>query len=75
MGMSKGRMTGMRMIMERLVRKSRAWRRMESLKKMGRKSDGTLDEKYRVIVVGGGHVGCGAALPSARMGKKLFFSR
>ncbi|PON58609.1 FAD/NAD(P)-binding domain containing protein [Parasponia andersonii] len=36
--------------------------------------DVTLDEKYGVIVVGGGHVGCGAALPSARVGKKLFFS-
>ncbi|PON32883.1 FAD/NAD(P)-binding domain containing protein [Parasponia andersonii] len=29
--------------------------------------DVTLDEKYGVIVVGGGHVGCGAALPSARI--------
>ncbi|PON85128.1 tRNA uridine 5-carboxymethylaminomethyl modification enzyme MnmG-related [Trema orientale] len=33
-------------------------------------SDGTLDEKYGVIVIGGGHVGCGVALPSARMGAK-----
>ena len=26
--------------------------------------------KYEIIVVGGGHAGCEAALASARMGKK-----
>lgn len=33
-------------------------------------SDGTIDERYDVIVVGGGHAGCEAALASARLGAK-----
>ncbi|KAL8159180.1 hypothetical protein V2J09_000717 [Rumex salicifolius] len=34
------------------------------------KSIGTADERYDVIVVGGGHAGCEAALASARIGAK-----
>ncbi|KGN48321.1 uncharacterized protein LOC101219572 isoform X1 [Cucumis sativus] len=35
-----------------------------------RNSAGAVDERYDVIVVGGGHAGCEAALASARLGAK-----
>lgn len=36
----------------------------------GLSDDGIHDERYDVIVVGGGHAGCEAALASAHLGAK-----